>query len=513
MPIMRTPIAEVEAAITRPVAIETANRIMEITGIPKDTRIFLRDISEVTYQNGSLLNDTGHEEVKLASSSQVTIEVAERVDMELIGRRSSANIDHREIWWDPNLGISVRPIYSPQFLQFTFTYKSSSRTHAKAWRENIWDRMQNDVLIHEHTLKYHYMLSPVFLDYLIYLHSLRENQAGYGQDFESYFHQYASPALTRVSSSDGKKSHVVFAETQEEVHGWFDFAEELQEPQRDNTTNTYSTSFTYNLHYWKPTSQVLMFPVMVHNQPVDRRLIFAQDPVKNKPRPARRSLSGGSYRLFEQGIQPELMANQIKGFVSPEWDDITYLHNNDPATTFLFSGLCQFEDPNSTFLLNLTDLGDFALDNMFLDYLKDGNHVNCTKYHMTPIRVELYRNGKLAHPSEITVDSDLNVNLVAPPDMRVAYRVKLAVYSAIEKINPAVLNQLVNEYPEFLQFLCSAIPAHRGEVERLRPSVDLRAYYKYMSFSGRPDRITDMITNFRANVEIHNVAVRNITRG
>lgn len=495
MPIMMLPNSGIDSAVSRPVTLDIAEQVMEILQIPQDTRIVFKGDSDSVYQSGSLITDlkdptrNGNvEHVKTAANSQLTIEVVEKLVEEALGTFAVNQPEHMPFFHDSTLGISAKLVYIPSEVTISFKYKARSKIMAEKIRHDTWARVSNMRDVNVHTVTYHVPISDAFIGVIRYLHALRENVEGYGEDFLDYFLSNASPSLTQVSRLNGKQPTYTLQETATRILGMFDFTGSMEKSEKDSEGSTYNLEFTYKFTYEKPSNQVLKFPIAIHNQLVDRRLVD-HDTVDLSKKKKFYSSSIKVMRDWEVDNILDQVVKPKKPIYVPSYDDILY-DNSLPGTRTIFSAICSVDDNDPSLLLNLNDLGDYLFDEEVLDYIKNVEWKYITLPFQSLLNISHYRNTFLSDFTKLTLDSDLNLRATTPLNKRVINRIRVSLPVNVTRVDPKAIRRLL-KYPNILRKLILATETNRVHLERLRPMVDITHLFKDLPDIGSPRSLFD----------------------
>lgn len=504
----------IETSVSRPVTLDIADQVMEILQIPKDTRIVFKGDSDSVYQSGSLVKDSSNptsttgntNHVQMAANSQLSIEVTERFMEEYLGTFAVNQPEHTPFFHDDKLGITAKIVYIPTEVSINFKYKSRSKSLTDKIRHDTWARVNNLRDVNLHTVTYTVPVSDAFINVIRYLHALRENVAGYGESFNDYFLSYASPALTQISRLNGKNPNYSLQETATRILGLFDFTGAMEKAEKDSEGSTYTLDFSYKFTYEKPSNQVLKFPVAIHNQLVDRRLVDHDSPNITEKKKTFYSSSIKHMRQWEIDNVLDQLVDTVSYITIPSYDDIIY-DNHVSGTRTLFSAICAVDDATPKLLLNLNDLGSFHFNEDILNFIKEEEWKYIYKPYQSFLHISHYRNSFLTRHDSVTVDRDLNFQSSSNLDKRVINRVRLSIAKNILDVDHRVIQRLL-KYPKILRTLVLATETNRVHLERLRPRVDITHLFTDLPNIGAPRSLYD--TNM---VQTNNVLISGIAAG
>ena len=355
---------------------------------------------------------------------------------------------------DRALGISILPVYADTDVTFTIQYRTQNQAEAIRWRDEIRRRVSMGKAENLHTLKYHYPLSVEWLAILKHLHDLRENVAGYNEDFGTYLKAKSSPKITVFRNLGGGSSTFVVQEEQVGVLGYFDFtvAPELE---KGETKSTWIASFNYNIRYQKPISTVMSYPLMVHNQLISDRY---RDTHVDYNRYLKSAIPS-NYTYHVNGVLGELEtpATAVSGVTVPDFDE-WIPEQFISATSSLFRVMLQWDTSNPTFVLNLGELGERNFTPEILKYIKAQRKLVVVPYK-SAIVVQLYEGPRALNWDSITIDESLNVHTTFTPDLRKEYHLRVALVNDLAMVDEVPTTQLRTHGTACIQLL-QALDVH-----------------------------------------------------
>ena len=472
MPSIFLPLPEVDKSITRPVVFDVVRQVMEITQIPSDVPItYLGEGESAAQQSSKIAGDQLAGNTVLSGNSLLTIEIADLYDENYVSTTAIAQTEHPPVILDNNLGVMIRPIYSNNEIEITFKYRCRSRTHALRWRDDIRMRTSHmrDINLHEGV--YHYSLPTPFMTIMKEIHELRENVAGYGEDFDSYLHTCATTKMTEVSNLAGKAKTFAFAESQVRIQGLFGFQIAPQEITKGNEAGQWVCEFTYKFNFSKPLGMHMQYPVMIHNQLLDMR--FIPQPAFNDDSTDKSfSHSLSALNHFEVPTVQSRYHNHYTPIKYPEHDE--FIPDNAPPDMLgVASALCQVDPTDDKYLLDLTDM---ELDDEIAEFMKKVEYPYLTKPYKSIFHVSLYRWQHLTSDRNIFVDNNLRVKSSNPLSLRTNHRVRLSMVNDIECLDTEALRRL-RRYPNVLRKALMAINITKHKLNMISGKINLLNYF------------------------------------
>lgn len=455
MPIINIALSDTLETIERPIIFDIIRRIEDLTGISSKTQIrFYGEGTQTAPQWNSTLNKDKDLNNLYPLIDNIFIEVEENYDANRMLSMAVESLENPLIFNDEALGIYIKPVRSPTDVTITFKYRARDRNVAMRWRNEVRTKTAKNREINMHNISYSYHLPEPYLDILSSIWNLRNNIAGYGDTFESWFYKHMTNKITVVSNLAGKQEILAIAEKQVGIQGLFDFEGVPDKPEKDGDVNMWTISFTYKFKYDKPINTVFNYPIVIHQQLLEERYRFQAHPYCLQEQWKQYSLSGKDFAYFNADNQTvRSIAN--RGLDIPAFDTF-YPQTVLTSTLRVFTVLTNISPSNRTSLFNLADLGDFNLDADILNFLRSSEYQYCTLTYQSIFQLNLYEDIYLQYGTILSVDADLNVIATAPLDLRKTYHVRLSIVSDISLLSLAAIARL-KESPFAMAKIVAAI--------------------------------------------------------
>ncbi len=454
MPRLNLPVPETQSNIFRPVVFSIMKDLQRLTNIPPQANILFPGTEEQVAQKGTAIGENDRQIVQYPYSDNIKITAQEEYDKDRILSTATQRPEHKLIFLDDNLGVLMKPIYSDNDHTLTFDFRSKSKALSRKWRDEIRTRvsMMRDVFYH--TVSFHYMIPVEFLTILQAIHALRENNLGYGEDFEHWFTNNSTNRLTTITNQAGEHTSYVIAEVQTRVIGYFDFPEAPDKAQKENEADAYTTNVVYKFKFSKPIEVCLQYPIMIHNQILDDKYRVTNEVPNEDKKMLGFSYSAKSLYKFEKMYQlDELINNRL--YVHLPKEDEFIPNNIQLGTVAVWSALCQIEDDKRT-LLNLNELGDLMFDEEILQWIKDVEYPYITQPYQSLIQVQLYRSMYQASQSCIECTNEGIIKATSDLDLRKNHRVRFSLLCNFTYLNKETIKR-VQKYPSVMAKLLRAI--------------------------------------------------------
>ncbi len=430
----------IKESVTRPVVFDITRQLQEWTGLRPQTILFAGD-TEVAYQPGSTIDDEPAFNVT-AARELWQVRVKEEHQTDKLAATAVHQTDFPEYFIDDKLGLFLRPVYSPTILTLEFEYRSTDVNAARRWRDEIRAKVSTNRDVRTHIINYSYLVPKEYMPLLTHIHALRENQAGYGEDLDTYLANHFTSNVTQITNMGEQKGNDrwAIAEQQGRVMGQFEWAELPDEPQKQGDTTAYRQAFSYRIYYDAPIASSCDYPVLVHNQLIDTQYLFFQPKDDFQTYESRSPRSVTALGAFEVD---RLAKPTVKsGLRLPEFHEF-YPKSVPRYTLQVLSGLVGIEAGKRE-IMNLNEIDDvWEFREEFINHLKyDYQYLN--RYGESLVNVTVYDGSMPLHHSLFQVDADLNVVLNFDPDLRRTYYVRLSLLTDPSQLSEPAIDRARN---------------------------------------------------------------------
>lgn len=459
MPNISIPLDDLHDSVERPVIFSVVRELLDITEISDQTSISFYSDEGKAAQVGSLINTDPNKRNKWPFDERVRIEVDEDFDPNSIYSIHTKQHEHIPIFKDDEIGAVIRPIYSPTKVSITFTYRARDKNQAMRWRNNIRAKTAMYRNINLHELSYHTHLQEELIVIVKELHRLRENIAGYGETFDTYFANHLTDKASIKTNVGGKSVLWSIEDRQIRVQGIFDFEAAPEKGERDGTNDAWAISFTYKFEYQKPILTNMVYPIVVHNQVLSSKYRPTEVAYRVEDQQRSFSASNRAYNAFESDTKA-LSYKGNDGVSIPAFDEFAP-KSILPTTVNMMTCLVVIDtspkgDPKK--LMNFTELGETNLHPLVIKFMSEVEYPFLGKDYHSIFSLSLYRHGTLLETGSLSVDSQLNIISNYDLNLRKTYRVRLGLVTnfaylrkealdriqAFTKLNPGFGDLLIN---------------------------------------------------------------------
>jgi len=423
----------VRHSVTRPVVLDIVRQILEWTGLPKETQILFGDEFEAVYQPGSTV--TAEPQFNnFSANTRWSIKVEEKTQEDRILSTSILQTDNPLIFQDHETHVFMKPAYAPTDVTITIAYKATDQSAARMWQNDVRARVSRNRDLRNHFVSYSYLIPTECQLIARKIWQMREAVAPYGETFEEYWNKCISPKARILSDMVGKNKDWGIAETQARVLGYFDWVGEAEKGDKEADNSSWNTGFTYTFKYDCPQNVIMEYPLMIHNQMIDEDYRLTAKPSRVEDYALQYSASAYAFSHFEQG---RLIAPLgTPGIAIPDFDEFYPADGSiNPDTLRVVTALSSIDTDQPLNLLDMTDLGDYQIDPVILEFMRSEAQWLC-KYRYSILNISVYCNEVLMEEGSYSINSDLMVQFRDPQSLRDVFHVRFAIYQ-----RPRLLNQ------------------------------------------------------------------------
>lgn len=434
--------------IVRPVALDVARQLAEALNLPRSIKVLLPGVTEhALFPNSELgkQNDP-HDASSFGHNDRLLLDIQESPVEDRILATAVHQKENIPFFWDEKLGVRCYPIYSSTELSFNFQLRTQDRTTARRFRNELLARtaaMREGIL---HELSYYYHVPPTFLHLLHHIHTLRETQGGYGEDFSKWVSDHIDRRATNITDQVGKNQALAIREFQVCPLGHFQFAGTVDQEEKDKDSGTFVFNFQYKLVFDQIINVVAEWPLMIHGQLIDEQWrsepwasgqLIDPDRRHRAPSLSRKAMDHFTTIYTNHCLQP-----LVDGYVIPNYDEWRPQFVI-PNTSTLFIAMLGHTDPVDNVLFDLMgDLDGYHLDPSLRDFLI-GEAPYMNRQGQSIFDLRLYEGDAPMMDGSLSVSRpDLTVLCNAVRDVRKSYHVRLALVNDLHTLSSEAWERL-----------------------------------------------------------------------
>lgn len=422
MPVLIEDLKNTYDSISRPVSVGLVRDLINRLGLPNDTRVQYTGSAETIVTHGSQLSAKNNQPI-FGFDGKVKVDIDERFMEDSVLSTAVLQTQNTPVFFDGKLGVDIRPVYTQTELAVTFNYTTQSRSQANQWRNSLRRRSAQALMqANLHEFIYSYDVPGSFVAILREIWRLRENVAGYGDSFEQYLRSHFQDRLTIKTDMRAKSAKLSFPEKQLDVQGWFDFTSEPDQIQKEKEGDLWAVSFTYTVQFDKLISMVIRYPIVVHNQLMDKYIDFEKD-YDNYDRRRGGTIRAPMLDHFSSARQK--LDPHYRGVFMPEFDDWeprSFSNKLLPILTTLIG--VEESDPHQIF--NFNDLVEYELSDEFKELLKSERE-KVFDYLESSIYIEFFKGREQVTGDSLHLTEDLDLRTSVAMNPRDVHHVRINI--------------------------------------------------------------------------------------
>ena len=439
MPRITLPLTTSYENITRPVAMSIARDVMRICNISQDTPLYIPGEFEQVNQPGTAMGQS--DEIRWQSESRIYGTVTDIIKNDAVMQAVVRQNEQPPFLEDRQLGVSLRPVYIPSDLTISFRHTFSTRQEAIRWRDEMAVRRAENRTSLSHEIQYDIPIGDGVLSTLGHLHELRENIAGYGQDFTSWFRGMRRAMFVMIGTQDGREETLTMMVRQKQVHitGYFDFSDIPQEAKVDGNS-TWEVQFSYRLQYDRCTHLYFAYPLVVHQQHIAEA--FFDSTPRFGVEEVNKNGSIGITALDHMNEYVNSFPPPMGGLRVPYYDEWIPPKSQQPTYTVpVVSWMIVLDPEDPQNILDLTDLPDmqWALQVDTLFRLFPGK---LTVRGQSPVLFTLYCDDVAMDQSILKIDESLHVRTTRTLDLRRTYHLRMSFVTNYSLLTAEAVNDM-----------------------------------------------------------------------
>lgn len=443
MPVVDIKLKDTVAQITRPVAQAITSQLCKATAIPDDTEIMLYSSDERASIQGSTIDDANRD-VRLMGKRRLQVKYQEQYDAESVVNIQAHRALHSPVFQDPEIRVSLAPIYANVELTMEFVYQSTSENDMSSWLADFVMRVSRTRLAFPHQLQYSFTVPDQFLDLVDAIQANRVKLLNNGETSVKYLMEHITPRATIVSTVNGSSRRLAVAETQMDVWGYFDFDIIPDAARLEN--ELWQVSFTYKVAYRKAIGVRAEYPIMVYNSLLPAEYIAfgntGYDPMRVQQRVSPSEQGLAYFDLIRQSF----LIRDTDYIVRIPYFDDKVLRLVPANTGTVMTVLCDVAS-DKRYVLSLDQLGDFVIDPDIMDFIVQSEWRYMTQSYKSILQLHLYHGDHTLPMEQVTLTQDLKFSSKQDLNLCEEHRVRLSLVTELAVMDRDAIDRLRN-YPK-----------------------------------------------------------------
>lgn len=471
MPVIYTSLQENQKTILKSCFFSVIKDVTQAIGVPKDAVVTMHrgvEISRTDNRNNVSIREVQNNPATVSQRRVVAV-VQDNYDEDSLTSTVVSQHDSYPIFHDPEIAVSVYPVYVKTMVKMDVSYSCGSKTEAFRVRDDIRVKLSQCRNILHHQVEYNILLPEPVEEFVGDVYDLKSRL--YPQSLEEYFMSNATKRIHFITDMANKEnSKIAVHERQVRIVGTFDFTE-VPEIEQNNETNTYKLTFPYTFTIDVPSGMCMKYPAMICNRLMkyeylsfvqDRKLAMRAE--KERERSGTNSIMSLSH--FESHRQVSMRIDDALPLNVPLFDEF-YEKVSHTGYVIIASFLTDVDETDFKSLLNLRELGEFVMDEALLTHIANGERRWIVQPQTSPFYLALSQDGRHFNNNILEIDEHLNVRSKVKLSLLRPVRVTLSVCidptvlldKAIDRLNEnkdicllyvtEVIRGIVNYKPEF----------------------------------------------------------------
>lgn len=479
MPQGIVPISQREITITRSVVRDCIKSLIKQLDFPDDSEIIFNELQGAVRLSGSTWKRC-ETKIKTDYRNYVFAGYREQYMPSGYNRDNMGKNQHKHIFQDRETGFYVIPHYSTMKSELSLRFRSKDYTTITKLVNFLKASNTERSFTFKHDLNYDYNIPDKVL-YLAYLtHTLRSKVGGEDMPLKDYLKTRFSEGVTIRENATGTAKQAIKQECQMDVLGMCE--EEAPYNIINISEDVFEVEIPYVFYYRQPTAIEIVYPIIVHNQFVGKKVVnMIQDQDKNVS--DKRHVGWTPLDYFNMGSKDNMRYYRPDGGKRLiEFDEWYPSHPYPGTTTLCIAPVMVSEDDNKQ-VADLDSLPDNVLDPAIKEYLRE-NITYQGKAPLSLIHLEVFETYGMERSLDFTIDENLNIRTLADLDPRYRVHLRVSLINDWSVIPNQAMRRLLYQ-PD----LCFALAKHLDRDVKMK---EINA--------GGPTRLRGTLINFKGRI-------------
>lgn len=441
MPTAYFPLQETNRSILSASYYKVIKQLLRQTNIPYGTLIAMHKGMEInrTDNETNLSSHTAQNLPSTAARRKVIVDISEEYNEDALGTTAVSYRDNPPIFVDPQIDLSVYPVYVSTDITFKISYTTPSKSEANQLRDDLRVKLSQMRNIAHHEVEYDILVPAGVQDLIADSHVLKSRL--HPGELGEYFYTFATrQAYMLTDTANKENAHLAVRERQVRIVGQFEFSPMPEAVEESNDTNTYRLTIPYKFTMQIAKGMCVSYNPIVCNRPMPSKYLqWVVDSKTQGREEYSRNLtythSLGALSHFEAHRQLDYRINNKLPLNLPLFDEFP-TRQGHPGYVITATFLTSVNEDDRRTLFNLKEIPDFYMDAKFLEFIAAGERVNMVIPYRSLFYFGLYYPDQYFDHDclEITADLTVRSKVALPLDKptRVAFSV-LADTSFLQK--------------------------------------------------------------------------------
>lgn len=430
------PLLSTEASIYNDIYYKVMDDVARILGLDEKTSLILHNSMGVGMSDmrSNAKSFIGEDNTPTTTSKQkLIVTVEDDFEEETVGVSRVNSFDNHPIFYDPEIEVSITPIYTNNTMQFEFRYISPSKVDVDQIRNHIRMVLSKGIQTYPHDIEYS-MIVPEFTEGFIQdVHELKNRL--FPIPIRNYVELFTTNRLHMLTDMSNRENiRFAIREKVLKVHGEFEFVSKPPRRDSDNTKNQHTLSFGYSINMDVPVALNMNFPVMICNEIMKDKYIdeleksAAKEYMEKTTKHPYISRSLTSIHNTLAATVGERLYDIMYPIHVPSFD--SYLNNRPiPGFATIMTILCEVDESDRKTLFNLTeDLDGWTIPHKVREYIR--NHLDRVTHPYGGF-IYLGLDQKDKHNSNHILKIDEDLNIVSTEELELLSPVRVTIQMCI----------------------------------------------------------------------------------
>lgn len=344
--------------------------------------------------------------------------------------------EYHHIFNDTECGVRLSPMIKNFKYSLTMEISSKSKVILTSCLNKIRER---DSLIRKN-FRHNEVESVSFLDnrVIILLEEInKKRQLLYpGETLSTYIKKYRDSTLKTINSGGSNSKNILGIENKYvNIYGRLVTEANSLKLEYNSDNKDWTLNLDYEVNACLPIRLNMVYPSLIFNQVIHRRMIQHIDPYKHHV------FTPKYVDQFDQlvTIEKGLFTNGTTSLyvTIPEWDTSVMRQVNN-YFKIIFTALIGMvgQDP-TTPILNLKNLGkSVKIRDEFIAFLEEGEYQYVTQLLKSIFIINLYEDERILSNDYLSIDENLDIYYIGPVDLKKIYRLSFSIC-----VNPNIITK------------------------------------------------------------------------
>lgn len=443
MPTINMNLPDVTQSVMRPVVVDLVRQIGVITGIDQEVPIVYAGDNGKIAAAGSIRGTEGDRRARFEGNRRIIISADESYAedqnvTDIVGRKGN-----QPIFVDRMIDTWIAPVYATSEVVVNIRFESKSKEEVSRWRDDMNMKYKMLRISPTHDITYTYSLPRECWIILDAIGRARMEKVPTASRFGEWLHGCMTSRMTIIGNENGQHRKFSINETQNQIQGYFNYtAENTPKPEFDDGMGVWRVSFEYRFTYQRPSGIDFHYPIIVHNTLLPERYTNFEGLVPKKPNPTIARFDQFGWATQDMNVRSNMLKikPQFPYIRIPAMDDFLIKGTVPGTGTFMLVLMAMDNEDDKRF--NLQHLGDTIIDKDVLEFIQKSEY----KYIGIPgksiFHLEVYKNTMPLTAPSVKVHEDLTVELLVKTDLTMTYRVRMSLFTDLERLENAAIERL-----------------------------------------------------------------------